>query len=403
MAIDKEGAKKELGSVLSALESKIRKRSLTLNSKGDDVDYTLEAAQELVSNTQLLVRGFAQPETQWEICLAAMKRKGECQSYHDKKRNAQKDHVAHANLFYEAYGVRAALVLALVQKIWDYYKNPLKYYNLLKTIKESGDQLSKGQEQSNDDQGQFTSQSAYSSLLSHPHEKGAVQCFPVSPGENPACDSSLGPPGPKRQFGPIDGHPPSKRFCAMSPIEPSSPGMQDELLSSPAPVNPSRSKNKQAVLATDIQDQAIILSGHRESTNHINEPSTALSRRRSTRIDDEIDSSIARPVWTGTGETSPLQYSHYSQAERPNDLWIWYTWDSRVALDYVTKPQTGLVYKMDVDKLPFSGLSRFIKQSSKWKEERDQGVLEPDCLLVAFHPNAEHCMLSCNVSRTSTL
>ena len=343
MTIDKERAKKELEVHLFNLEDKIKEKSITL--KDSDEDYTLEAAQELVSDLQLHVGAFAQPETQWERWLTTM---GESRSRNAQKNKARREHVANAKQFYAAYGVRAALVLRMVQKIWDYYKNALKLYNLLKTIMESEDRISKEPEERLN-MGQEHSQE---------EEPDVVQCTPVSSAEDSARESSSGPSGAKRHLRQIDDDPPQKRFCAMSNGGSTAIGSEPPTeLSPPEPGHPplaERLHEEEAVSRTCSQNHPLLSTDNSESKcSYAGQGYAAIS----------TDCSI-RYKWSGFSAIDMLLKGEKCWKSE-DGLWIYHE-----------------VHRSKVKNLPFLELVDAIEASQLWKIESQQGILSTMCLLV---------------------
>jgi hypothetical protein len=184
-------------------------------SRNEDLFYTPDSLKKLVSNLQRDVDAFGkdQSEARWKIWLAEST---EDNDPHHARKKAWKHHIENARGFFDIYGLRAALVLTMVQNFWRFYQNPLRLHRLLVAIRDGEDR--KEQEHSSDS--------------TRPHERegvGAVQ-YASYPPEDPSRESSSGSLGCKRPLE-IDKHPsnPSKRARSGSSIAPITPSREEEV------------------------------------------------------------------------------------------------------------------------------------------------------------------------------
>jgi hypothetical protein len=396
-------AQKRLGVVLYHLQERYEEndrrnierqnKNPPKESRNEDVFYTPDSLKKLVSNLQRDVDAFGkdQPEARWKIWL---EESTEDNDPHVARKKAWKHHIENARGFFDIYGVRAALVLTMVQNFWRFYQNPLRLHRLLVAIRDGEDR--KEQEHSSDS--------------TRPHERegvGAVQ-YASYPPEDPSRESSSGCLGCKRPLE-IDEHP-SKRARFGSSIAPITPSREEEVEDNGGSnvINQLPDTNNTICLSLPskllrlgmwLVDPIELLPGTKPTDLQTSNPHNCQHPLRQS-IMRETEENEMRVEW-----------AYITQAKIPNSqssviLYQWYGASATTSLDrrernFVTN-SVWMYFNVSLEAVPNPALRRSIEKSDIYK--RETKVLSSSGCMILMLPIVKagtdigpYCYLQCVV------
>ncbi|KAI0573829.1 hypothetical protein Alg130_09942 [Pyrenophora tritici-repentis] len=398
------------------LHSLIKKNEKRVKGKDDGKGFTIEEIQELVKTLQRDADAFAEPRSVWGLWLKKVIVEPKTRDVVRDK--ALRDLITDAKQLYEAYGLRAALVLAKVQRFWDYYMRPLRRYNLLRAIMKEEDRKASEDTQeliepiepgelSSNDQGKRPDPDHGDIRSSSPSATpGVTTRSPIEilldnvQDSTPLSQDLLGQPKRSREGGGTG--PFAKRFC------PESTRDQETLCQAPATVTSSYTLIHSSYSEEGTGEQP----GVQESPNNAlpafdepNDPTRAphpgfnLDKRFLPLLDFRIDPCIAQPSWMPETVYPPIYVDHYN-IEGSTDSLVIYRWQGYTSSYYAARAHMWSgdgklqYYSLNIEDLPLQDLSASIQRSHHWKSGKRTACLS---LVIPNMPKEFGCygLLGC--------
>jgi hypothetical protein len=206
---------------------------------------------------------------------------------------------------------------------------------------------------------------------------------------------------PKRPLDESSGQPASKRFCLANILneeavfEVSSPIVAANISNQENPVSKVSIPEKRAVLEVSSPIVAADILNPEDDVVAVSNPD-ATSRSVVADCSNTED-----PIWTGSTKEYPLVYDGQISIPGSNDSFILYLWNGFAGLDsveesdktYITD-RTWYYLNMDIEALPYKGLSNTIRESEHWKKQGGRDCLR---LWLPCRVKGVSCRLTCIV------